>query len=140
MENKKVEDKKALQPIKKQLKEYIKLIPKIVTLFIDLLRDPRVSATDKAILAATVAYILNPVDLVPDWIPFLGQVDDIYLAALAILRLFLRTDENIIKEHWKGPEDIITTMRKIADIAVFFLPPKIKEALFAKVEGSQSSS
>ncbi len=129
-----MEDKR-MPVLKKQLKDYIKLIPKIITLFIDLLRDPRVSATDKAILAATVAYILNPVDLVPDWIPFLGQVDDIYLAALAILRLFLRTDENIIREHWKGPEDIISTMRKVADIAVFFLPPRIKEALFAKVEG-----
>ncbi len=125
---------KDIVSVKDQMKYYIGLLPKIVTLFIDLLRDTRVSATDKAILAATVAYILNPVDLIPDWIPFMGQVDDIYLAALAILRLFLRTDEQIIKEHWKGPEDIIVTMRKIADLAVFFLPPKVKDALFAKVE------
>ncbi len=116
------------------LKRYISYIPKVLGLLINLVRDPRVSMGEKAILGATVAYVLNPVDLVPDWVPFLGMVDDIYLVALAIMRLLLRTDEAVIREHWHGPGDVIAIMKQVAEIAVAFLPHKIRVALLERVE------
>ncbi len=121
-------------PDRELLKRYLSYIPKFLGLLVNLLRDPRVSAGDKAILGATVAYLLNPVDLVPDWIPFLGLVDDLYLIALAVMRLLLRTDEAVIREHWHGPGDVIATVRQAAELAVAFLPHKIKVALLERVE------
>lgn len=113
---------------------FLSYIPRLFRLIINLLRDSRVSATDKAILGATIAYFLNPADIVPDWIPFLGMVDDLYLIVLALLRLILRTDEKVLIQYWDGPEELVTLLKQIADWAVAFLPPKVRRALLAKIE------
>ncbi len=109
-------------------------IPRFLRLLLNLLRDSRVSATDKAILGATIAYLINPADIVPDWIPFLGMVDDLYLIALALLRLILRTDEKVLAQYWDGPEELVTLLKQISEWAVAFLPPRVRRALLAKVE------
>ena len=113
---------------------YIALLPQFLGLLLNLLRDSRVSSTDKAILGATVAYMLNPVDLVPDWIPFVGLVDDVYLVALALLRLVLRVDEKVLKDNWRGRYELIPILRKVADGAVAFLPARIRRSIFARVD------
>ncbi|WP_456434502.1 YkvA family protein [Thermosulfuriphilus sp.] len=119
---------------KERLKEIIRLLPRFLALIVSLMRDPRVSKADKAILGATVVYLLNPVDLIPDAIPFVGLVDDIYLVALALLRLLNRTDESVLREHWQGEPDIIPLVKKAADLAVWFLPSRVRQALLAKIE------
>jgi uncharacterized membrane protein YkvA (DUF1232 family) len=64
-----------------------------------LLRDPRVPFTAKLVFYATVAYMLSPIDIVPDWIPVLGQADDL-VAIMAGLNLFLRAVPNwLVAEH-----------------------------------------
>ena len=115
---------------------FLNYIPKFLKLLLNLMRDSRVSATDEAILGATIAYLINPVDIVPDWIPFLGMVDDIYLVALALLRLLLRTDEKVLAQYWDGPEELVPLLKQIADWAVAFLPPRVRRALLAKVENA----
>ncbi len=119
---------------KQELKGIIGMIPKFLGLIVNLLRDPRVSTMDKAILGATIAYVLNPADIVPDWIPFLGMVDDVYLVVLALLRLMLRTDEKVLLENWHGPGELIPILKRAGDLAVGFLPPKVRRALLARVE------
>ncbi len=113
---------------------FLGYIPRFLRLIINLLRDPRVSATDKAILGATVAYLLNPVDIVPDWIPFLGLVDDVYLIALALLRMLLRTDAQILNQYWDGPGELIPVLKQTAEWAVSFLPDRVRKALLARIE------
>ncbi len=119
---------------------FLGYIPKFFRLIINLLRDPRVSATDKAILGATVAYLLNPVDLVPDWIPFLGMVDDVYLIVLALLRMLLRTDAQVMSQYWDGPEELIPLLKQTAEWAVAFLPARIRKALLARIEQEEKTS
>ena len=119
---------------KRSSSSFLSYLPKFLRLLVNLLRDPRVSSADKAILGATIAYLLNPVDLVPDWIPFLGLVDDIYLIALALLRLVLRTDTEVIKQYWDGPGELIPVLKQTAEWAVAFLPPRVRRALLAKIE------
>ncbi len=126
---KKIQDSK-----KSSGSSFLAYIPKFLRLLINLLRDPRVSTTDKAILGATIAYLLNPVDIVPDWIPFLGMVDDVYLIALALLRMLLRTDEKVLNQYWDGPEELIPLLKQTAEWAVAFLPSKVRKALLAKIE------
>lgn len=121
-----------------KISSYIKLLPQFLGLLLNLLRDPRVSTADKAILGATVAYMLNPVDLVPDWIPFLGLVDDVYLIAVALLRLVLRVDEEVLKDNWRGRDDLIPLLRKVADVAVAFLPVRIRRSIFARVDRQET--
>lgn len=64
-----------------------------------LVQDPRVPLMAKAVFALTVLYIVSPIDIVPDWFPFVGQADDV-LALMAGLNLFLRAcPQWIVAEH-----------------------------------------
>ena len=72
-----------------------------------LLRDPRVPMAAKAIFGVMVVYMLSPLDIVPDWMPVVGQADDI-VVLMAGLNLFLRACPKwLVEEH----EDAIGTRR-----------------------------
>ena len=63
------------------LKNVITLIPNFLKLLFRLFKDGRVPATEKAFLIGAIAYVISPIDLIPDVIPFVGQVDDLYLVS-----------------------------------------------------------
>ena len=120
--------------MKQNMRELLLFIPNLVSLLIGLLRDERVSQSDKAILAGIVMYVIVPLDIIPDFIPFIGQVDDSYLLAISIVRLFNRADRRIVMEHWKGQRDIKELVDSIVRIAEFFLPNPIKNVLRGRIE------
>jgi len=78
-------------------------IPDCIVLVGRLLRDPRVPRRRKLLLALTAAYLALPFDLVPDFIPVIGQLDDAIILAF-VLRHLLRGNEQAIRELWPGPE------------------------------------
>lgn len=120
--------------MKRKMRELLLFIPNLVGLLIGLLRDERVSQTDKAILAGIIMYVIVPLDIIPDFIPFIGQVDDSYLLAISILRLFNRADRRVVMDHWNGQRDIKELVDSIARIAEFFLPNPIKNVLRGRIE------
>ena len=120
--------------MKQKMRELLLFIPNLVSLLIGLLRDERVSQADKAILAGIIMYVIVPLDIIPDFIPFIGQVDDSYLLAISILRLFNRADRRIVMEHWKGQRDIKELVDGIVRIAEFFLHNPIKNVLRGRIE------
>jgi uncharacterized membrane protein YkvA (DUF1232 family) len=69
---------------KRTLVDVIKQIPDYLRLLGGLLTDRRVSGVDKLLVAGAILYIITPMDLLPDFVPFLGEVDDVYLLMLAI--------------------------------------------------------
>ena len=89
-------------------------IPDGVVLCGRLLRDPRVPRRKKALLVALAAYLALPFDLVPDFIPVAGQLDDLVIVAL-VLRSFVRSGgETIVREHWPGPENSLAIVLRLA--------------------------
>lgn len=119
---------------KRKMKELLLFIPNLLGLLLGLLRDERVSNADKAILAGIVMYVIVPLDIIPDFIPFIGQVDDSYLLAISILRLLNRADRRIVLDHWRGQSDIKELVESIARIAEFFLPGPVKNVLRGRIE------
>lgn len=117
---------------KKAMKEALLFIPNFVKLIYRLLQDDRVTKTDKALLAATVAYVLSPWDFLPDMIPFLGQLDDLLLVALVLKRLMDSVEQEVLLEYWDGNKDLILTIEQITDLAVRFLPPGVYSKLVKK--------
>jgi uncharacterized membrane protein YkvA (DUF1232 family) len=99
-----------------------------------LLTDPRVPKTERALVAGAIVYALIPFDLIPDMIPFVGQVDDAYLIALTLLRLMERTDPKVVREHWRGGGDVVELIGAAAMVAGKFLPKKIRQILTSRVE------
>jgi uncharacterized membrane protein YkvA (DUF1232 family) len=81
-----------------------RLIPDCLVLVARLVRDPRVSRRKKLLLAFLAGYLAMPFDLIPDFIPIAGQLDDVVVVVL-ILRLVLRGGgETVVRDLWPGPE------------------------------------
>ena len=78
-------------------------IPDCVVLVGRLLRDPRVPRRCKLLLSLAAGYLALPIDLVPDFIPLAGQLDDAIVLAF-VLRHVLRVNQELVRELWPGPE------------------------------------
>src|SRR5438067_5097314 len=83
--------------LKGRLRSFVMFLPNMVILMGRLIKDTRVSTAEKALFAAAIVYVISPIDLIPDFFPFIGQVDDLYVVALVLLRLVNRTDESIVR-------------------------------------------
>jgi uncharacterized membrane protein YkvA (DUF1232 family) len=89
-------------------------IPDCLVLFRRLIGDPRISRWRKMLLGALLVYLAMPFDLVPDFIPIAGQLDDLLLVAV-VLRLLLRGGgAALVREHWPGPESSLTVVLRVA--------------------------
>ena len=89
-------------------------IPDCIVLVTRLARDPRVPRSRKLLLFVLVGYLALPFDLVPDFIPVAGQLDDAIIVAL-VLRYFLRAgDEPMMRELWPGPEQSLALILRLA--------------------------
>lgn len=120
--------------LKGRLRSFLMFLPNMVLLLGRLLKDVRVPTAEKALFAAAVIYVISPIDFIPDVFPFIGQVDDLYVVALVLLRLVNRTDETVVREHWSGGGDIVALADSIAGIAPKFLPKRVARIITSRVE------
>jgi uncharacterized membrane protein YkvA (DUF1232 family) len=116
---------------KRTLVDVIKQIPAYLRLLGGLLTDRRVSGLDKLLVAGAIAYIVSPMDLLPDFVPFLGEVDDVFLLVLALQRLIANAGRRVVADYWVGSlEDLNTaSLRRVLLAATFFLPRRMRRRL-----------
>jgi uncharacterized membrane protein YkvA (DUF1232 family) len=88
-------------------------VPDCAVLFARLARDRRLPRRHKLLVAAVVPYLAMPFDLVPDFIPVAGQLDDAVLVAI-VLRRVAQRNEQLIREHWPGPEPSLDLIMRLA--------------------------
>ena len=79
-------------------------IPDCLVLLRRLLADDRVPRRRKLVLLALAGYLAMPLDVVPDFIPIAGQLDDAIVAALALRYVLRAGGATLLREHWPGPE------------------------------------
>ena len=120
--------------LKGRMKNFLMFLPNMVRLCGGLLMDARVPLTEKALFGAAIVYAISPIDIIPDIFPFIGQVDDIYLIALTLLRLLNYTEEQVVRDHWKGGGDIIPLASSVAQLAPKILPQRVSRVLSSRVE------
>ena len=113
---------------------FLMFLPNMVKLLGRLLKDARVPKAEKALFVAAIVYVISPIDLIPDIFPFIGQVDDIYVVALSLLRLINRTDDGVVRQLWSGGGDIVALADTIAGLAPKFLPRRVTRVLTSRVE------
>lgn len=109
----------------------MKELPNFLRLLGGLLADIRVAVTDKLLVAGAVAYILLPLDFIPDFIPFLGEVDDVFLLVIALQRLIANAGRAVVLDHWMGDPKQLGSLdlERVLAAAAFFLPRRVRRRL-----------
>ena len=92
--------------------EYAMMIPDIVALLWRLFKDKRVSFKAKMMVGGMLAYVVSPIDIIPDFIPLIGHIDDVAIAFFGLNSIINEVPEEIILENWQGEDNIILIVRE----------------------------
>ena len=116
---------------KRTVLHYIRQLPNFLRLLFGLITDPRVATVDKLLVFGAIAYIITAIDLIPDFIPFIGEVDDVYLLVIALQRLISNAGRLVLLDHWGGDDADLAdlNLRGALAAAAFFLPRRIRRRL-----------
>ena len=93
----------AVALIKRHARRLAGHAPEVQTLCYGLIDDPRVLPHHRLILRALARYLELPLDLIPDFIPIIGRLDDALVVALAIRVALRSANAELIRQHWPGP-------------------------------------
>lgn len=129
-----IDDDEPVRPqtgMKRSVLRAIRQIPAYLRLLVGLVGDSRVSKFDRFLVLVAGAYMVSPIDFIPDFIPFLGEVDDLFLLMTALQRLVANAGRTVLLDHWRGDpnelEDV--NLARLVSAAGFFLPVRLRRRL-----------
>ena len=97
---------------KQDARAWAGFIPDCIILFKRLIRDSAVPRSSKLWLGALILHLAMPIDLVPDFIPIAGQLDDAIIVALVLRQVLRKAGARPIRQHWPGPRSSLDTLLK----------------------------
>lgn len=104
----------------------LRLLPDTVVLMRRLAADPQQPRGVRVRLLLLLVYLILPIDLVPDFIPFLGYADDAIVVAVALRSVARRAGYGALDKHWPGTPEGLESVRRLAGIPS---PPEPREPL-----------
>ena len=81
-----------------------------------LIGDPRVPLGSKVLVGGALVWLLSPIDLVPEFIPVLGPLDDVIVVGLVLRHLIKRAGAGVVEEHWRGDPRALRTALRVAGV------------------------
>ena len=121
------------------LRKLLAVVPHLLGLVWGLARDPRVPVASKLALGALVVYLSCPVDLIPDFIPVLGYLDDVILVAVIFDGVINHIDRQIVLSHWKGDAAALEAVGRISRRIAFFVPSSWKRRILGTARAAPAS-
>lgn len=101
---------------KSAARELVSLLPNLLALFRGLLRDPRVPKTTKLWIGFAIGWFLSPIDLIPEFVPVAGPLDDAIVAALVLRHVLRRAGPEVIESHWRGDPNTLRLILRAGGI------------------------
>lgn len=95
-------------------RELALLLPNLFRLFRGLLADPRVPLHAKVVLGIGILWIASPIDLIPEFVPVAGPLDDAIVAALILGYVSRAVGRDVVREHWHGDPTILARLLRLA--------------------------
>lgn len=108
-----------------KLGEYLFLLPDFFILICRIAIDKRVPAKQKLMIGGIIGYVIMPIDIIPDFIPVVGYLDDLVLVVMGLNMLLNDVDERVLRDNWSGEGDVLEWLKKIAATADQFLNQKV---------------
>jgi uncharacterized membrane protein YkvA (DUF1232 family) len=102
-------------PGKPGAKEALRLVPDLIRLLRRLAADPELPKGVRVRLVLMMAYLLSPIDLIPDFVPVLGQCDDAIVVAIGMRSVIRRAGAPALRRHWPGTPDGLATIERLAN-------------------------
>ena len=98
------------------MKDALRLLPDLLRLLRRLLADRTLAVGLRIRLALLLAYLLSPIDLVPDFVPVIGYADDVIIAALVLRSVFARAGADTLQKHWPGTPEGLQLILRLAGL------------------------
>ena len=112
------------------MRQFIKQVGKFLK---DVSEDPRIPERDKTVLIAMVVLVISPFDIIPDWIPIFGLLDDLIILSIILDYFFSVLDSRILLSHFPWDMKAFTRLRAISRALQFFVPRFVKKKLWTYV-------
>jgi uncharacterized membrane protein YkvA (DUF1232 family) len=112
-----------------KLGEYLFMLPDFFILVCRLAVDKRVPTKQKLMAGGIVAYVIMPLDIIPDFIPVIGHVDDLVLVVMGLNMVLNEIDPKILADNWSGEGDVLEQMKKVTATAEKFLDKNILQRI-----------
>jgi len=109
----------------------LRALPALAAMLARLVRDPSLPRGVKIALAAAVVYLASPIDLIPDFIPFLGYVDDLLLAAVVLDGVLNYVDRDLVLRYWPASERSLDALARTARTLSAWVPRRLKQRIFS---------
>jgi len=106
-------DKQRLRSLAREASAFL---PDVARLFRDVARDDRVPRRVKVEVGLAAGYLLMPIDIIPDFLPGIGQLDDVAVIGWAVRRMMMGAGEGILREHWHGSDRGLEVLLQIASV------------------------
>lgn len=113
------------------MRELRRVFPLVVRMLGRLAKDALLPRTAKVALAAAIAYILSPVDLIPDFIPLAGILDDVLIAAVVLDGILGYVDRNVVLKYWPGDAASLDRLARLARWLSVWVPRRLKARIFS---------
>ncbi len=95
-------------------RELFTLLPKLVRLFRGLVGDERVPRSSKLLLLLGALWLASPIDLIPEFLPGIGPLDDAVVAALVLRHVVKRAGPDVVRDHWRGDPRTLSVLLRVA--------------------------
>jgi len=123
------------------MKEALLALPRVALMVPKLAADKRVPLRTKLALGGLAVYIASPWDLVPDFIPVLGQLDDAVALLLFVDGVLNQIDDDILLDHWRGSPTTLRNLQWLARQTARWIPARLRALLFGKaVEAGEAAA
>ena len=97
-------------------RELVSFLPNLIRLFRGLLGDERVPRSSKALLMVAGLWLVSPIDLIPEFLPGVGALDDALIAALVLRHLVKRAGPEVVRSHWQGDPRSLGMLLRLAGV------------------------
>ena len=113
------------------MKALLRALPDLARMLTRLVADPVLPRGAKVALAAALVYLASPFDLIPDFIPLVGYLDDLLVAALVVDGILNWVDRALILKYWPGTPDSLERLARAAGLLAVWVPRRLKARIFA---------